>query len=323
MAVHWISADVALSVVAEHSESEGAARMALCGRASAGLLSARARLLTIGNDRHEHGFVPAKLWWARGHEALQQDWTVGDFTTWIDNRDEWRAYGVTFDLSGICEMLPAPTRPIVARRLSVAGDPDWITAQAARAFMYNELRAQPASAGELLIDQCRLGFVAARAVLMQRASSGRAGEWTEEAREWDVPQWYWDDFTASGSSSQQWERGVFAGRGHGKHVQDWMTLSSVHFSRASLVAMLPNKVADAEPAADGSRGRLPAPFWDELWCAVFGMIFRGELIPKTQADVQRAMLDWASNHDHSLSESSAKLRARRMFAEYQREGKKE
>ena len=319
MAVHWISADVALSVIAEHSESEGAARMALCDRASAGLLSARARLFTIGKERHQHGFVPAGLWWARGHEALKQDWTVGDFSTWIDNRVEWRAYGVTFDLSGICEMLPAMARPLVARRLSVAGDPDWITAQAARAFMYTELRVQPAAAGELLIDQCRLGFVAVRAVKMQRARGVRADEWTEEAREWDVPQWYWDDFTAPGSSSQQWERGVFAGRGR---AQDWITLSGVHFSRDSLLAMLPTKPASAEPVADTSRGRLPALFWDELWCAVFGMIFRGELIPKTQADIQRAMLDWASNHDHSLSDSSAKPRARRMFAEYQREGNK-
>ena len=322
MAVHWISADAALSVISDHTGDEYAARIALCSRASDGLLSAKARLVTIGSERHENTFVPRGFWWARGHEALEQDWTIGDFSTWIDATVEWRVSGVTFDLSGICEMLPAATRPIVARRLSVAGDPDWIPALAARAFMYTEMGAPPAAAGGLLIEQCRLGFVAARAVKMQRADGGPPDDWTDEAREWDVPQWYWDNFTASESSSQQWERGVFSGRGSGPHGYSWITLSGVYFSRDSLLAMLPGKpAAKGDAVAEVRQGRPPAAFWDELWCAVFGMIWHGELTPKVQADITRAMLDWASENDHPLSEASAKPRARRLFIEYQREAK--
>jgi hypothetical protein len=59
--------------------------------------------------------------------------------------------------------------------------------------------------------------------------------------------------------------------------------------------MLPeNAVAkehDTPVVAALPKGRPPAAFWDDLWCAVWGRVYRGELIPKRQADVESAMLD--------------------------------
>jgi hypothetical protein len=40
--------------------------------------------------------VPPKFWWARGHEALTQNWSTGDFERWIDKRAHYKAYGVKF-----------------------------------------------------------------------------------------------------------------------------------------------------------------------------------------------------------------------------------
>ena len=322
MAVHWISAESALSAI-EGISGEYAARLAICTHAFEGLLSAKARLLVMGDKRGTDVFVPKSFWWALGHEALKQNWSVGDFSTWIDQRISCSAIGVTFDLSGICEMLPSETRPLIARKLSVAGNPDWMTAQSARAFMYGELRAQPVAAGQLLVDQCRLGFVAARAVLMQQDDGNNPHTWSEEQREWDIPSWYWDGFTVAGSSQQNWERGLFSGKGSTPRGLSAMTLTGVHFARSSMDAMLPARVdATSDPLVQRAiGGRLPAQFWDDLWCAVWGQIYRGELLPKTQADIERAMLDWAAANEHELSESGAKPRARKLFAQYRSEGK--
>ena len=322
MAVHWISAESALSVI-ENISGEHAARLAICTHAAEGLLSAKARLLIMGDKRGTNVFVPASFWWARGHEALDQDWSIGDFATWIDRRISCSAIGVTFDLSGICEMLPAATRPLIARKLSVAGDPDWMTAQAARAFMYGELGAQPVSAGQLLLDQCRLGFVAARAVLMQRDDGTNPHGWADEQREWDIPAWYWEGFVAAGSSQQNWERGLFSGKGLTASGLSSMTLTGVHFARSSMIAMLPVR-ADAEPgpvAQKAPGGRPAAPFWDDLWCAIWGDINNGDFQPQRQADVERAMLGWAADNGHELSETAARTRARKLFIHYEREGK--
>lgn len=282
-------------------------------------------MLLIGEDRREEVKVPAQFWWADGREALEQDWNSGDFSTWIDQSQHWQAFGVKLDLAGVAEMLPFERRAIMARELSVAANTDWMAAKAARAFMYNELGVQPVVAGVALLDQCRLGFVTARAVVMQQADHAQhVTNWTDEAREWDIPGWFWQGFTNHGSSSQDWERGVFAGKGRGPSGVCYMTLTGVYFARAPLEAMRPapfGGIAVATLPTLSKAGRPPADFWDDLWCAVWGQIYRAELLPKRQADVERAMLTWASDQEFDLSPSAAKPRARKLFLEYEKEGK--
>lgn len=324
MPTQWIPAAKALAIVTTHP-SEFAARIALCTRANAGLVKTQARLLTMGSTRQENVAIPVEFWWAGGHEALGQDWNVGDFSTWINNLLECRAYGVSFDFDGLREMISPDKAATILREMSVASNTGWMTAKAARAFMYNELGVQPVVAGGALIDQCRLGFVTGRAVVMQQA--GRAqhiNDWSDAAREWDIPDWFWQRFTHRESSSQDWERGVFAGKGSGPSGVRYMTLTGVHFARPSLEAMRPvpfgNDVIATLPTI-GKAGRPPADFWDDLWCAIWGQIYRGELQPKRQADVERAMLTWASDQEFDLSPSAAKPRARKLFLECEKEGK--
>jgi len=47
----------------------------------------------------------------------------------------------------------------------------------------------------------------------------------------------------------------------------------------------------------------------------------GELTPKTQADVERAMLDWVNERGETVAESTVRPMARKLFAEWEREGK--
>ncbi len=129
-------------------------------------------------------------------------------------------------------------------------------------------------------------------------------------REWDVPTWLWEDFIYDASSDFDWELGRLSVRLKGR--RDLLTLSGVHFLLASLEAMLPPSGAKVEQAK-APTGRPAAEFWDDLWCAIWGDVYRGDFQPKSKADIARAMLDWAITNGHDLSDSSAKSRARKMF----------
>ncbi len=315
VATQWIPADAARAL------AKGS--FALSIRAHAGLVQARAFLLIAGEKSLGVAEVPAKFWWAEGHDALQQNWLAGDFGTWIDG-EHWQAFGVTFALEGLLDMIDFERRPLVRHSWSVASNPDWVTAQDARAFVYNEIGAQPALAGAILLDKCRLGFVASRAVLAQHSTNADSGRWQLEEREWDVPLWFWERFTVNGSSSQDWERGVFSGSGVIPMVgRASITLTDVRFSRVSIESLRPavQNTPSVEVAPARTGGRPPAAFWDDLWCSVWGDIYRGDLKPSRQADIERAMLNWASDKGHELAETTAKQRARRLFDEIQAEGR--
>jgi hypothetical protein len=318
----WVSASKALALLNELSGGAVDERT-ICDRARTGALRASARLLNIEGDSRPNVVLRASFWdWPRYAEA-EQEWGLGDFSVTLDGLRH-DAIGVAFDLAGLSDMLPFEVQSELALRLSVAGDPAWVTAQAARAFMYTELAAQPTKAGAILLDQCLLGFIAPRAVLRQESATNDFGQWCLEEREWGIPVWFWKEFLKPGTSSQDWERGVFSGKGRGPSGRRSIRLSGVHFSRKSLMALVPGKtnseVSDVPLAAKGG-GRPSAAFWDDLWCGVWGRIFRGELIPTCQADIERAMLDWAVANDQPLSESAARQRARKLFTEYESEGK--
>lgn len=60
-------------------------------------------------------------------------------------------------------------------------------------------------------------------------------------------------------------------------------------------------------------GRPPAAFWDDLWAAIAVALYVGELIPKTQADIERAMADWLEANKKSAAPSTIRARARRLW----------
>jgi hypothetical protein len=60
-------------------------------------------------------------------------------------------------------------------------------------------------------------------------------------------------------------------------------------------------------------GRPPAEFWDDMWAAIATALYSGELKPKSQADVQRAMSEWIDGNGYSAADSTVKARARRLW----------
>lgn len=146
MPTQWIAAHVARKLVI-NPPSEMAEMLALCVRAHAGLVRAKARLLIVGDDRTENAPIPPAFWWAEGHEALEQNWATGDFSTWIDRRVHWQAFGISFALDDVLEMLPVERRAIAARSVSVVGNPGWLSAKEARRFTYEKGGINPVQAG--------------------------------------------------------------------------------------------------------------------------------------------------------------------------------
>jgi Predicted pPIWI-associating nuclease len=106
----WIIADHARTLLKAGTGSLYSAQMAICKRAHAGLIRARAQQFHYGQRTFNNHSIPKEFWWAEGHQALEQDWATGDFSTWI-KRDsiQLKAFGVTFARDDIQKLLPPPS----------------------------------------------------------------------------------------------------------------------------------------------------------------------------------------------------------------------
>jgi len=119
--VDWVRAAEAINMLASILP-EFSARRRICERAYAGMIRARAEQFHHGQHVSHNQNIPKEFWWAEGHEALEQDWAVGDFSTWIEHRIQLRAFGVTFVLADVQKLLPPPSS-VKAERVAL-GDED-------------------------------------------------------------------------------------------------------------------------------------------------------------------------------------------------------
>jgi hypothetical protein len=86
-----------------------------------------------------------------------------------------------------------------------------------------------------------------------------------------------------------------------------------------MVAQAPKKIATSvpqpAPSADAPNkgGRPRKEWWDDFWIDICGQIYEGNLKPARQAELEKAMLDWATNHGHEMSEATARKAAKKLF----------
>lgn len=102
----WLRAPDALALL---GMSHDLGARTICKRAHAGLIKARAARFIRDGRPADNVDVPGEFWWAEGGQALDQDWTIGDFGTWINHEIRLDAFGVTFRRSDIERLHPAPT----------------------------------------------------------------------------------------------------------------------------------------------------------------------------------------------------------------------
>jgi hypothetical protein len=76
----WMSAYEARQFL-QIPDTEGA----ICRRAFAGLIKARAKLLISQGKEKTDVEVPREFWWADGGDPLTQNWASGDFETYINH----------------------------------------------------------------------------------------------------------------------------------------------------------------------------------------------------------------------------------------------
>lgn len=110
----WISAASALALLGiDHL----AGTRTICKRAHAGLIKARAERFIRDGRSANNVDLPDEFWWAEGGAALHQNWTTGDFDTWIDKRVHLEAFGVSFLQSDI-EKIALPRLTTHSRALN-------------------------------------------------------------------------------------------------------------------------------------------------------------------------------------------------------------
>ncbi|QZH74145.1 MAG: hypothetical protein JY451_10380 [Erythrobacter sp.] len=316
MAHEWIKAPLASHYVAD-GPFDYDSRKRICERAHAGLIAAKAEVVIWQGQVERDRLLPKNFWWAEGHEALEQDWDAGDFSTWIDEKIEVKAFGVSFDFLALSELIPADRQAIALRAISVLGEENWISSRELLQLMYASQRSVRQSAE--LLEACRLGSVAGRA--MRAVGEGKpdhygnkSNGWT--AMEWDIPLWFWRSFTDSASSNCDWQLGTVKGRGNGPNGRDFIQLQGVHFHKSGLINLgladtLPD---DASPAS--KRGRKPEYDWPAANNAIWGKINRGELIPQNQAQIEVAFQALLRKGEKEPSESTVRPYASRIWEEY-------
>lgn len=248
--------------IAANGGSKTTAKHTLCERAYAGLIRTRARELFADDHAQTTKDIPSKFWWSKGHEALDQNWTTGDFSTWIDKKVEVRAFGVSFALDDVLDIIPVEQRALVALKHSVAGNPDWISAKAAATRISESHMIGFYVAAAKLIELARLGFVTARSLQMSRSPVFRPEQVTMQ-REWDVPTWFWNEYCEGPSTSHDWELGSFKGESHGAKADSRIELTGVHFLASTINAHL--KAIDCGDATEVGKPPLPEAELKRWW----------------------------------------------------------
>jgi hypothetical protein len=127
--------------------------------------------------------------------------------------------------------------------------------------------------------------------------------------------------------------------GHEALTQDWKTgdfetwidrkvhmrALGVHFHLGDLKNAFPEvfrgdpKVTDSPDSSIGKGGRPPAEWWDDLWIAISCALYMGDLKPKRQADIEKAMNDWIASKGESAAVSTVRNRARKLWQALSRE----
>lgn len=205
----WISAAEAhalLSKVSPYTTAE-----AICTRANDGVVAAKAKIFIIGDHRSTDAAVPDGFWWARGHAALDQNWPLGDFETWIDHHVHCRAYGVEFLRRDILAMLPASRAAENKPRPASQGN----YAPASRCLdeLQKQLGTTKKDAANHVARFCGAGLVEARCASFWWEVTSRFGVEEEDFGQVAIPIWWWEKCASGPDAILDWQSGTFAGRG--------------------------------------------------------------------------------------------------------------
>ena len=95
-------------------------------------------------------------------------------------------------------------------------------------------------------------------------------------------------------------------------------LSFIHPTKGDLKRLLSGSDAVSEatlaPAKPKNAGGVPlAEHWDAMWADIAVKLWLGDLQPKSQADVKRAMFDWFNAKEIAIGDTAVTQRARQLW----------
>jgi predicted nucleotide-binding protein len=139
----WITAAEAVRLLRPSLGS--AVRTTICKRAYRGLIRARAETFMRDGTEIDGSTIPKEFWWAEGASALEQNWTTGDFGTWIDRTVHFEAFGISFLRADVEKMVqqnagaPMPDRRPTGKIVFVGhgASRDWLEL---KAFLQDRLK---------------------------------------------------------------------------------------------------------------------------------------------------------------------------------------
>jgi hypothetical protein len=80
-------------------------------------------------------------------------------------------------------------------------------------------------------------------------------------------------------------------------------------------APAPIKVPNPMPRKNPG-GKPLAEHWDEMWASIAVALYTGDLQPKSQAEIERAMMEWLGDHDLEVGETAVRGRARQLWLKW-------
>lgn len=104
------------------------------------------------------------------------------------------------------------------------------------------------------------------------------------------------------------------------------TLRVLQISRFSFIHTSPNDRTQLFPALQpmalaqtpkNKGGKPLATHWDQMWASIAVQLWNGELEPKSQADISRAMLNWFAIEGVEVGETVVRARARALWLKYE------
>ncbi|WP_260581344.1 hypothetical protein [Sphingopyxis sp. PET50] len=236
-------------------------RRTICARAHAGLIQARAETLILPSGKHSNANIGEDFWWAEGGAALNQNWTTGDFSTWINQKFQVKAFGVSFLADDIYAVVPGSG--VKAGRWIDCADAVEHVADAAAVSTDQALAAIIHCCANRLIESW------CRALNCQYPDSYDPDDEIEDGV---MPTWFWMTSARHPDAILNWRSGNFAGPGETEGGYCQAQAKGVSFARASLSDAIEyatrNKTISVAPSpetSDASKAPLSNADLEKWW----------------------------------------------------------
>jgi hypothetical protein len=136
----------------------------------------------------------------------------------------------------------------------------------------------------------------------------------------NIPSSFWRSLKRCEESEREldWVVGDFSYMNGSNDHCFWGSAFNVQIDMAGLPGSMTTSAAFDAPASTEPRGAgRPARFdWPDAVLSIFGLIYRGELKPANQAEVERALLSHLSDGQSSPSESTVRPYAKKIWDEF-------